>query len=294
MTLVDDDHIEKIGIIAIVVRLEDLIGILFIDSARECLIDREEYICIRWDFSMSSLDLASIDLDDIFLEWVECIHRLIDEDIAIREDEDTRSANPDSFFRPTSIKKFIGNLECYDGLPCSCGECQENSVFFISEGFHDFVDGYLLIISWSFVGYIVRFSHKNFSHIILLREYASIQLIWMWILFYEVSFPEFEIEFIDLTSIGRVDKPDIQDLSIFFYLFESLSGIEIIFFGFYDGEIYAIDPQDIVSEFLLSRLASDELASEGEVVFTDHTRIDPAILLEFWVNIFGTSIGFRI
>jgi hypothetical protein len=104
MTLIDDDHIEEVWIIPIVVRLEDLIRILFIDSACECLIDREEYIGICWDFSMASFDLTSIDFDDIFLERVECIHRLIDEDIAIREDKDTRSANSDSFFRPTSIK----------------------------------------------------------------------------------------------------------------------------------------------------------------------------------------------
>lgn len=294
MTLIDDDHIEKIGIIPIVVGLEDLIWILLVDSTRESLIDSEENICICWDFASFFLDETPIDFDDIFLERIESIHRLIDEDIAIREDEDTRSANPDSFLGPTGIEKFIGNLKCDHRLSRSCGECQENSVFFVSEGFHDSVNGDLLIVSWSFVGYIVRFSHENFFHIIFLREYASIELIWMWVFFYEVSFPEFKIEFIDLLSIGRVDKPDIQDLSIFFYLFESLGWIEIVLLGFYDGEIHSIYLEDIVCEFLFSCFATDELASEGEIVFTDHKRIHPTILTKLRIDIFRTSVGFGV
>ena len=294
MTLIDDDHIEKIGIIARVVGFENFIWILFIDSACECLIDRKENIGICWNLASFFLDETPIDFDDIFLERIESIHRLIDEDIAIREDEDTRSTNPDSFLGPTSIEKFIGNLKCDHRLSCSCGECQENSVFFVSEGFHDFVDCDLLIVSWSFVGYIIRFSHENFFHIIFLREYASIQLIWMRIFFYEVSFPEFEIEFIDLLSIGRVDKPDIQDLSIFFYLFESLGWIEIVLLGFYDGEIHSIYLEDIICEFLLPCFATDELASEGEVVLTHHKRIHPTILTKLRIDIFRTSVGFGV
>lgn len=294
MTLIDDDHIEEVGIIPIVVGFEDLIRILFVDSACECLIDREENIGIRWDFSMASLDLASIDFDDIFFEWVKCIHRLIDEDIAIREDEDTRSTNSDSFFGPSRREKLVRYLKCDYRLSCPCCECEEDPIFVVSEGFHDSVDSDFLIVSRSFVRYIVRFSHEDFSHVIVLCEYSRIEFVWMGIFFYEVSLSCREIKLIDLLSIGRVDKPDIQDLSIFFYLFESLGWIEIIFLSFYDGEIDPIDPQDIVSEFFLTCFATDELASEGEVVFTNDKRINPAIFFELRIDIFCTGVRFGV
>lgn len=160
MTLIDDDHIEKIGLVPIVVRFEDLIGIspqgvlsffeihlIFTDSARECLIDREEYIGIRWDFAVASFDLTAIDLDDILFEWVECIHCLIHENIAISEDEDTRSSLPDPITRPSRIEELVGDLECDHRLPCSCGEREQYSLFLVGDRFHHFRDRDFLVVS---------------------------------------------------------------------------------------------------------------------------------------------------
>ena len=293
VTLIDDDEIEEIRIIAIVVGFEDFVRILFTRSPDECLIDSEEDIRIRRDDASLFLDEISIDLEDIFLKRIECIHRLIYEDIAIGEDEDTGSTFSDTITRPASHEELVGDLECYYGLSSSGREGEQYSFFLICDRLHYFRDGDFLIVSGSFARYIVWFSLEDFSGVVSFAESSQVELLWAWIFFDILSSSSFEIEFIDPLTIGRIEVSDSKDFSIFFHLFESLGRVEIVFLCLDNGEIDSIILQEIVRIFLLS-FGTDELPTICKGVFTHYKMILPTISFELRVYIFCAGVGFGV
>ena len=147
MTFIDDNEIKKISLVAIVIWLENFFGIIFARSSRECLINGEENICIRRDDSSSSLDLGSVDLEAVFLQWVERIHRLIYENIAIGEDEDTRSTSADPITRPPRLEELVRDLKCNHRLTGTGREGEENTISTFSNILHYLRYCDLLIVS---------------------------------------------------------------------------------------------------------------------------------------------------
>ena len=242
MTLIDDDEIEKVRIISVIVGFEYFIRTLFTCTSDECLIDREKYIGIGRDDSSFFLDEFTIDLEDIFFERIEGIHRLIYEDIAISEDEDTWSTLPNTTTRPASHEELVCDLECYHGLSCTCCEGEKYTFLIICYGFHHSRYRDFLIVPRSFARDIVWFFLEDFASMIGFSESSLVEFFWVWVFLDIIPCSTFEIEFVDFLTIGRIEVSHSEDFPIFLHLFESLRRMEMISFGFDDREIHPVIP----------------------------------------------------
>lgn len=232
------------------------------------MVDRKKDIGICRDDSSSTLDLRSIDLETVFLERVEGIHRLIDEDIAIREDEDARSASADPITRPPRHEELVRHLKSDHRLASARREREEHTISPFGDRLHHARDSDLLVVSRTLAREEIRLSEEDLFGMIVLTDHSPIELIRRWIALDIPSLAEHEIKLINLSAIGRVDIPESEDLAVLFDLLESLGRMEIVFFRFDDREIDSLILQEIVRKFDFASTA-DELATVGKSVFAD-------------------------
>lgn len=281
MTLIDDDEIEKISLVAIVVWFEDFLRIspqgvlsffkihlILARSSRECLIDCKEDIRIRRDNASFLLDKFPIDLDTVFLQRVECIHRLIHEDIAIGEDEDARSTSADPIARPPRLKELVCDLKSNHCLTGTGREGEEDTISTFSNILHYPRDRNFLVIPRTLCRDKIRLPEENLFSMIIRSDHSLVELLRCRIPLNKVSSAKREIKLINLSAIGRVDISQSEDLAILFDLFESLSRMEIVFFCFDNSKIDPIVLQKIICKFLLA-FATDKFASIREGILTD-------------------------
>jgi hypothetical protein len=291
VALVDDDEVEKVGVVAVVVGFEDFFGMLLVGAPGERLVDGEKYIGVRRDDASLLFDKASVDFEDVLFERVEGVHRLVHEDIAIGEDEDSRPAFPDAVLGPPGLEELVGDLERYHGLSRTGGEREEDSVFPVRDGFHGFRDGDFLVVSRAFGGDEVRFPLEDFPDVVRFAERPSVEGFGAWVIFHVFPGSGFEVEFVDFLAVGRVEVPDREHFAVFLDLFESFGRVKVVFLRFDDGEIDPVVLEEVIGVFLLS-LAADELAAVGERVFADDVGIGPAVSFELGVDVFGAGVGF--
>ena len=140
---------------------------------------------------------------------------------------------------------------------------------------------------------MIWLSEENFFGMIVRSDHSLIELLRSRIPLNKISFAKGEIELIDLTTIGRVDIAESEDLAIFFDLLESLGRMEIIFFRFDDREIDSLIPQEIVCKFLLA-FATDKFATIRESILTDNMGFIPAMRSEYRIDIFSSGVRFGV
>lgn len=151
VTLIDDNEVKEVLVIAIVVRLEDFFGILFTRASDEGLINRKKDIRVRWNDASFFLDKLTIDFENILFQRIKSIHRLIDENISIREHENPRSALSNTISRPASLKELVSYLKGNNGFTCPCREREEDTIFAFSDTLHNFGDRDLLVVARLFL-----------------------------------------------------------------------------------------------------------------------------------------------
>ncbi len=186
MTLIDDDEVKEIFLIPTIVRVERegsieisflILHLISTRSTDESLIDREKNIRIGRDSSPSPPDLGSIDFQTVFFEWIEGIHCLIDEDIAVSEDEDPRTTDSDPISTPSSHEESIHDLKGYDRLARPGRQSEEDSLFLVCYSLHRPSDSDILIVSWLLSRDTGRFSQEYFFGDIFLGDRPMIELI---------------------------------------------------------------------------------------------------------------------
>lgn len=100
VTLVYDDEVEEIRVVAVVIGLQYVLRIFFARAAGERLVYGEEDIRIRRYDSSAAPYLVSVYLDAAFFERIEVVHRLAYEDVAVREEKYARSTLAYAVARP--------------------------------------------------------------------------------------------------------------------------------------------------------------------------------------------------
>ena len=140
---------------------------------------------------------------------------------------------------------------------------------------------------------MIWLSEENLFGMIVRSDHSLIELLRSRISLNKISFAKGEIELIDLTTIGRVDIAESEDLAIFFDLLESLGRMEIVFFRFDNSEIDSVVLQEIVCKFLLA-FATDKFTTIRESILTDNMGFIPAMRSECRIDVFCSGVGFGV
>ena len=147
MTLIDDDEIEEIPLILPEIRSR--ISHCIHRTTHKCLENREKNTSIFWDISLLS-DITRIDPhQSIFWKRSKSIERLIGEDIAIGEEEDTRTTSTVTSDIPPRLVELPCDLETDKCLPCSCRKREKDTILFACDRIECLRDREFLIVSCS-------------------------------------------------------------------------------------------------------------------------------------------------
>ena len=285
MALVDDDEVEKIRAV-----LAEHVG----GGGRKRLIDAEIHV-------PALAGVAATDLVPGIAEGREHLgHGVIDQDVAIREEQDFGAA---VFTRavPFAVPQLPANLEGHIGLARAGGQRGEDAFLPQQDGLNHALDGDALVVTRHLAGDQIERLQQVLGS--LMRQLcgagqAGEQFLRRGIAFHLALGAGGVVDLNDAVAVGGVGELETEDFGVLACLLNTGFSGQTNLLGFNHGQrVVAAVVQQVVGTFLLTAphlAARDDDATVGEAaLLADGTgRIAPARLDQSWRDEFAASVCF--